>query len=189
MPIDDIFITEWDLDFLKKGEFIRTRGIESEEKTGRPTVVKHMRIMINRLGELYSKNKPPTKEEFNKIFEAHQKYMNDEVIGVIDSLENSEDFFRVDERVEEKNGDIIIKLKKINKDERINLIKNIAKKLVENITKEQLQVMMEEGVKKLNDIGTLEKIDKELKTSKPKITGKRGCFKLQVNDEEIMLLG
>jgi DNA-binding IscR family transcriptional regulator len=188
MTLDDLsYTTEWDVESLKEGNIIRARGIESEEIDTRPLRVNHMRIMINELSKMYYDKKPPTKEQFNKMFEKHQKYMEDEISNVLDDLENSENFFRV-EKKEDNNGDIIIKLKKIDAEERIKLIKNIAKKLVEKMTKEQMQTMLEEGIKKNNDLESLKKIDKKLESETPKIRGNKGCYKLSVDGEDIILL-
>ena len=187
MPIEEFF-EEWDVESLKHGDIIRARGFESREKDSRPTIVKNMRVMISHLNDLYSKGKIPSKKEFNEIFEKHQKNMSDEVDNVLDDLENSEEFFKVEKKEESDSGDITIKLKKLDKTERIKIIKSIAKKLAEKMTKEQLQTMLEEGIKKLNDTKTLKEIDEELNKESPKIKGNKGCYKLQVNGKDIILL-
>jgi len=68
------------------------------------------------------------------------------------------------------------------------IIKSIAKKLAEKMTKEQLQIMLQEGIKKANNLETLKEIDKELDTKKPEIKGNKGCYKLEVNGKDIVLL-
>ncbi len=48
---------------------------------------------------MYERGKPPTKKQFNDLFKKREKYMCDEIGEVLDDLENSENFFKIDSNI------------------------------------------------------------------------------------------
>jgi len=119
MPIEEFF-EEWDVESLKEGNIIRARNFEEMDKETRLIRVDGMRALIKKLGDLYHSKKPPTKGEFNEIFEKYEKKVIDDSSDILDQLETSEDLFKVEKKTVDKEGNVIIKMKKLDKEERIN---------------------------------------------------------------------
>jgi len=188
MPLDDsLYAEEWAVGDIKEGTIVRDRSLTQEDKEIRPLRLKHMRICIQKLNDLYQSGKIPTKEDIDQAFDQLERYGSNELNDALDQLERGENFFKVEERKVAKDGTISFKLKKLDSEERIKMIKRIAKALVNKLSKKELASLMEEGIRKNANNQDIEEIDKELKTKKPKVKAYKGCFKVMVNDKEIMV--
>lgn len=178
-----------DLSELKKGQVISNWDSGKEEETETMISARHMQDFVDDMRKFYVTGKPPSKKEFMKIFEKHRKKQSDEVMDAIDQLDSGvANTFRVKSKKKTKKGGLVVEFEKVDEKERIRLIKKIVSKLVSELKPEQLRVMLEEGLKQNSDIGELKKVDKELQKKKPEIKSYRGCFKLVVNNKEIMVL-
>lgn len=187
MPLED-FIDVINVDFFKEGNIVQSKSYEEIEELAAPLSVVHMRKLVKTLADLYYSGHPPSKAEFNKLFKDSEKEMSDEVGNEIEKLELSEDFFKVEKRIVERNGDVTIKLKKLNKEDRIKIIRSIATKMVDKLSKEQLISLLEEGIRKNSDFDKLKEIDSDLDKEDVKINARKGCFKLVVNNNDIFIL-
>jgi hypothetical protein len=187
MPIEEYF-EEWDVDALKEGEIIRAGGIQKLEDGALPVRVKHMRVLVKRLSDMYYSGKAPSPKEFKDIFRQGEKYMQTELQDTLDQLESEDDFFKVDKKIEDKDGNVTIKLKKLDKQGRIKVIRSIVDKVIKKLTPDQIKSLLEEGIRKNNDVKELEEMDKALDKEDVKIEAKKGCFKLVVGDKDIMVI-
>ena len=186
MPLE--FIAEdWSISDIKEGTVVRDNSFAEKEKDLRPLRLNHMRTCIKKIHDMYYSGKTPTKEDIDKAFDQMEKYGGNALNDALDQLERGENFFKVEERKVEPDGTITFKLKKLDSEERIKMIRRIATALVEKLSKKELVSLMEEGIRKNADNSSLAEIDKELKTNKPKIKGHKGCFNIMVNDKEIMV--
>ena len=189
MPIEDVLFAEIDVDLFKPGEILKDFKDNRNEELARPMKITGMRIMLDEINKAYQNKKGLSKDELRKIFEKHQNQSDVYIHNMIDSLEKPEDLFIVADKKIDKKGNVIIKLDKVDTTNRSKIIKQLAKRLVEKLNKEQLQVMIEEGLKKNSDFKMLEIANKEIKKNKPKLKEHRGCFIITINDKEVMVVG
>ena len=189
MPIEDTLFAEIDIDLFKKGELLKTLKDFRDSEIARPIKIKGMRIMIEEINKAYQGKKGLSKDELRKIWEKHQDQSDLYIGNTIDSLKDPQDLFVVRDKKIDRKGNVTIKLKKVDTKDRDGIIKQLAKRLVEKLNKKQLQVMIEEGLKKNSDFNMLKEANKEIKKKKPKLKEHRGCFIITVNDKEVMVVG
>ena len=189
MTIENLIFEEVDLDSMKVGELIKDWKCEETNEKLRPMKLQSMRLMINEIGELYKNGKGITPTKLKEVWERNENNMNDYMNNFLDTLENKEDIFKISKKQVDAKGNITLKLEKVDTSDRNKLIKEIANKLIEKLDKEQLRVMIEEGLKKNNDFVQLKKANIELDKKKPKIKEFRGCYKIVVNDTDLMIIG
>ncbi len=186
MPLENVI--EFISADVKEGDVIRLPSINNDDKATAHLEVKHMRKLINKLSEFYSKGETPSQETFLEIFEKYRDNMSKEVNNIFEQLEKSEEFFKVKKKTVDKEGSITIKMVKIDPATRISLIKSIAQKILKKLKPEQLLSMLEEGIKKNPHTEELKKIDKELDQEDVKISDSKGCWELSVNDKTIFTM-
>jgi len=181
--LEDVILSQFE-----EGKIVRGWDIEEEEERTVHYRIKNLRAMMNEIYQVYSK-KNSTKRDFVKVIKDHQKKHEDDVQNFLDQLENDDKLFEVAERQEDKDGNITIKLKKVDQTDRIALIRSITEKLMKKMKPEQLRSLLEEGVRKNNSTDKLKNIDKKLDDEDVKVEGKKGCFKFAVGDEDIFVMG
>ncbi len=178
------------LDELKEGMIITSlAGLNDELVETAHYEIKGMRDCMKDIYQAYSTK--ASKKEMCNILEKHKKRIDDNIhdfFGKIENLNKNEKMFKVAKK-KIKNGEVIIKFTPINIEEKQKYVKSIVKKLVNKVSKEQLVQMFEQAVVKLNDIGQLKKADKALDKKNPKVEGKRGCYKLIIDDVDLMMIG
>jgi hypothetical protein len=178
------------LDRLKKGNII---PVVQPLKTGITETIHYnvmnMRELVKTFYELYSKNAP--REQFTEAFMKAQVKNEEQIHDFMARIEKIKDdkLIKVLDRIENKDGTTSITFKTINIDEKKKYIRALSKKLVKKITKKQLTEMFEQIVVKLNDTNTIKKANKALDKVKPKLEGKRGCYKIVIDDINLYLVG
>jgi hypothetical protein len=175
------------LDLVKEGKYIRAIDFREEEKEGIHIKIEHMRHLLNDIYALYKGGEKPTKEEILSLFKKNEKKMQDAAFDLIEGLDNDK-FFKVTKRAEDKDGNITIKLTKINMEEKNALIRRVADKLMRKMTPEQVRTMLEEGLRKMNDASQLAAAEKALKKKKPEIEGHKGCYKLVIEGIDLHVM-
>lgn len=174
------------IDILEEGNFIKN-GNWTEDSETVHFDIKHMRAAMKDIYEVYS-NPRSTKKDFTKVLEKHREARNREIEDYIDTLTlDEEKLLRVAKKVK-KGNKITVVFEEVSVKEKGKLVKSIANKLFDKMTPKQIKTMLQESVRKLNDVDKLNKINQELLTIKPQIEGSRGCFRLMVNDEEVFLI-
>lgn len=189
MPIEDTLFEELDLNALKKGEIVKNTDITKIEDTALPIKIGGMRILLSEINKVYKSGKGLSKNKLRSLFEGNQEKMCLYANNAVDCLEKSEEVFKVSKRKIDKKGNITLKLQKIDTRKRADLIKEVAKKLADKLNKEQLAILLEEGLKKNSDTDAIFEAKKQLEKEKPKIKEHRGCFIITVNDKEVMVVG
>jgi hypothetical protein len=174
---------------MKKGNIIKVLDANEDDNTVAHYDIKFLRETMKKIYELYS-NPKTTKKDFANLLYEQRKQHNDSMCNILDTLdfERGESFLKVVDR-KDKDNKVTITFERINEKEKSILIKSIAEKLVKQMTPEQVMTMLQEQLRKLNDTEKLKKIDNKLNTEKPKIEGKRGCYKLVVDNEDVILVG
>ena len=174
------------LDGLKKGRILENFSPAIDDKKIIHYDIYGLRKCLKEINELYAKGSSVKKEDFIKVLNKNRKERDDIVHDFLGKIENypDKDMLQIVDR-KEKNGEITIRLKRIPQEQKKKYIKSIVAQLMEKMTKEQIAAMMEQAIAKLNDIDTIKKVNKKLKTEKPKIEGKRGCYRLTVDNIDI----
>ena len=175
------------MDELKKGSVVSSPDDGDNSDTIQYDI-KSMRECMVDLYKAYSVN--ASKKEMCDILDKHRKRADDEIHNFLSRIENVKEdkmFKVIDKTV--KNGEITIKFKEIPKDDKIKVVKSIVKKLANKVSKEQLKIMFEQSIMKLNDIAELKSVDKALDKKNIEIEEKRGCFKLVVDDHDLFIIG
>ena len=178
------------LDELKKGSIVTSPiPYEEQQKEVIHYKIKAMRDTIKEIYDAYSNNK--SKDEIFKIIEKNHKKMDDSIDNFMDRIEHlskKEKILKVIEKKTNSKGEITIKFKEVSMKEKASVVQSIVKKLASKVTKKQLEVMFEQSIMKLNDMDVLKKVDKALDKKKPKIKDNRGCFKLIIEDTDLMII-
>lgn len=188
MPLE-LNIMDMDVGLIEEGEVFSNCNQENETiRVGRKKV-DLMREMVSRFAQMYHGGKIPTKKQFAKIFEEADQKNRLEFDSFIEQIENSNELVKLVKKKKGKDGKLILEFEPISKDDRIKLIKRISKKLVEKLETKQFQKMIEVGLTQHSRTDKLEEIEKELNKKKPIIKDYKGCFKLEINGKEIMILG
>ena len=172
---------------IKKGQLISSIRLENDGELIHYDI-KFLRELMGEVYKLYSSGEPD-KKKFVELFEKHQKKFDTFKGDVMDRLaDEKDDLFFVEERAVDKDGNITIRLKKLDSGERLKLLHSVSKKLMSKLTKKQLAEMLEEGIRKNNTIEDIKKMGEKLKKSKePKVEGYKGCYKLLVDDAELIV--
>ena len=174
---------------LKKGTVIRScpMGFVDDQADTVHYDIFHFREMMKEMDKLYSKG--ATRKDFVELIEKHRKVRDDNVHDFVGRIENfkGEDFLKVVSKTEEKDGTVKVVFKKFAETDKKKYVQSIAKKLAEKMTKEQLTALFEQVVMKLNDVEHLKRVDEKLTKEKPKLEGKRGCYKLVVDGIDLFL--
>lgn len=187
MPLEQNFM-DMDVGIIEKGDILSNCNLtDSMEKVGRKKV-DLMREMVSKFAQIYYTGKAPSKKQFVKIFEEADQKNRLEFDSYMEQLENSNELVKLVKKKKGKDGKLILEFEPISKDDRIKLIKRIAKKLVAKLETKQFQKMIEVGLSNNARVDHLEDIDKELNKKKPIIKDYKGCFKLEINGKEIMIL-
>jgi hypothetical protein len=176
------------MDNLIKGKIIKALPtFEDEEKEIVHYDINNLRKLVAKINTLYE-NKAP-REEFIKVITEMRKANCTELCNMLETKEfyQGDPFLKVIDRKD--SGDkITVTFQKVNSQEKNMIVKSIAEKLVKQMTPEQVKVMLQEGIRKCNDIDSLKKVDKSLDTEAPQIEGKRGCFKLIIGGEDLHII-
>jgi len=174
---------------FKKGKVLRNIDIENEAVEAVHYEIKHLRELAKKIDKLYA-NPKSSKRDFLNVIRKQREKRDDEIADFIDNIDREQDLFKVIEK-KQKNGEITIKLKKVDDKDRIKLIKSIAKKINSKLTEKQREEMIQEQLKRdinINETDRLKKIDKELDKKDPKLESHRGCYKLVVGDEDVLMV-
>ena len=185
-------LVEWgdmDIAAFQKGNILKIHDLDKENEDTVHYQIKHMRNIMGDIYKLYSGNKKPTKKDFSNLFEKHEKKLGDDVDNFLELLENEDELMKViSHKLNRKTGETTIKLQRVDTTEKKKLVKSISKKLATKLTKEQLISLLEEGVRKNNDVEQLKLINQKLKKKKPKVEGIKGCFKVVVDEEDVFVM-
>lgn len=187
MPIEDTLM-DLDLGPLKEGDIFQNRDEEDFDHKLNATMIDAAREILYKVKEMYDIGKKPTKKEFNDMIKKLEDKRSVELDHFLDQLQEEDDFLKLTKRTKLKNGKIVMEFEPINKDDRIKLIRSITDKLIKKLKPEQLRSLLEEGVRKTCRNEKLEKIDKALDDGDVKIKERKGCFRLFVNEEEVLML-
>lgn len=182
----DVLCDMIDMGELKKGKIIKDIGRDVSGDTVHLDIY-HLRKIVDEIYQVYARK--GTKAEFVEVLEKGKDRARSDIDNFFDSLEmkEGEDLFEIVKR--EKRGDeITIKFKKVDRMRRVKLVKEIADKLIKKMTTEQIKIMLQEGIRRINNPDTLEKVNKALDKKDVKTTHKRGCFKFVVDDIDLMLV-
>ena len=178
------------LDDLKEGRIVRALCTVDEEKESSVQYpIYHLRKAMTEIMELYKNN--ASKKEFVKAIDKFSKDMNQDINDFLDNPNkfDKEKILKVIKR-QDKGDEITITFKKIDVNERKELIKSISSQLVDRVPKETLKGMFEQALLRLNDVAMLKKAETALKEKKDvEIKGKRGCYYLVIDDVELMMVG
>jgi hypothetical protein len=184
LPMDLDFIV---LDAFQKGRIVKDIGLEGATEETVHYDIKHARELVKEIYEVYARN--GSRADFVKVFEKRRDAANDEINNFIDELEmkEGENLFEIINR-KEKGDEITLTFKKIDGKRKADLVRSIADKLLKKLTPEQITIMLQEGVKRLNKLDDLERVNKALDKEGVETKGVRGCFKLVVDDVDLMLI-
>ena len=177
------------LDGLKKGSIVKKiPSLQESDERITHYRVKHMKEAMKEFYKLYS-NPKTKKKDFTKVIDKHQENMHKEINHILDTIEvnDGEKLLKVIKR-EKKGKKLTLVFEEVNETERMDLVKSIADKLLAKLTPEQTKIMLQEGIKRLNDVEELKKIDKELDKKKVKTAVRRGCCYFKVGGHDLFLV-
>lgn len=186
--IPSFSLDEMVLDSFEEGKIIKSMRLDEGDEESVHYRIYGMRKAMKEIYQLYSQKKAPTKKQFAKIMDKHSEATQDEIHHFLASLENDDELFKVEQKKVDKQGNITIKLKKLDGQMKNKLVMSVAKKLADKMTKEQIETMLQERVRTMNDADVLEKIDKKLDKDDVQLEGKRGCFFLTIGEEKLFLI-
>jgi hypothetical protein len=183
MSIDEIILGN-----LKKGQIITTIDMNKDKEDGIHYDIQFMRNLLKEVYQLYSSG-TADKKKFVELFDKHHQSFATSKGDFLDRIADTKDeLFMVEEKDIDKDGNVTIKLKKLDNAMRLKLITDISKKLASKLTKKQVIEILAEGIKRNNTTEQIQNMSKELKKNKDaKVEGKRGCYKLVVDKSEIMV--
>jgi len=164
MP-EEVFELWGDLGEMKEGVVFANTALQKQREQTVHYAVKGMREAMNEIYQIYNGKKKPKAKDFVRVLDKYNKKREDDITDYLDKIENEEDLFKIVKRKSSK-GKITIELEKISNKDRIKLIKSITEKLIKRMKPEHIHAMIEEGIKKNNDIDTLKRIDKKLDSKK-----------------------
>ena len=185
MPImdeEDLMDTVGIVGDLKPGRIVMDWDEDKDRDKTIHYAVRSVKELTEDFNKLYNNPTKPTRKDFVDLFKKHSKKRDDDITDYLDRIENEEELLKVVKRRETKDGKVIIELEKISNKERLKLVTSITKKLLKKLKPEHIKSMVEEGIRRNNDIDILKKIDKKLSSKKPvKIEGKKGCYKFVID--------
>ena len=185
MPIineEDLMDTVGIVGDLKPGRIVMDWDEDKDRDKTIHYAVRSVKELTEDFNKLYNNPTKPTRKDFVELFKKHSKKRDDDITDYLDRIENEEELLKVVKRRETKDGKVIIELEKISNKERLKLVTSITKKLLKKLKPEHIKSMVEEGIRRNNDIDILKKIDKKLSSKKPvKIEGKKGCYKFVID--------
>jgi len=176
------------LDHLKKGKIIKVIADGEEDNNVAHYDIYHLRKTMAAIDKLYQ-NPKSTKEDFAKALKEHRNKAWDDINHILDEKKfaKGEPLLKVVDR-KDTGKQVTITFERINNIEKTALVQSIAARLIKQLSTEDVTTLLQEAVRKLNDTDKLKKIDAGLAKKKPKIEAKRGCFKLIIEGEELVLV-
>lgn len=189
MPMNIDFMANLDeivLGNIKEGQLLSSLNIDKGQEKTIHYDIKFMKDLMKDVYQLYSTGNA-TRKEFVDLFDKHHKNFATEKGNIMERIADEEDdLFQVEKKSVDKDGNITIKLKKLDSSERLKLLDKVTKTLLSKMTKKQLQEMMIEGIKKNNTTEDIKKMADKLDAKKEaKVKGVRGCYKLVVDGQEL----
>jgi RecJ-like exonuclease len=182
MDLEDLILGS-----LDKGKIVRICNENKAKTKSVHYATQSIRQMAKEMYKIYQ-NPQATRDDFVAVLEKNTKIMHDNIGSFLDGLDVDDDMFVIEDKIEDSKGNITVKFTKISATQKNQLVKDIAKTLLNKMDKNQLLTLLQEGIKHNNDVINLKKIKKKLEVEKPTIEGKRGCYKLVVGGEDIFIL-
>jgi hypothetical protein len=191
MPMGLDFMANLDeivLSNIKKGQLLSSMNLDKGQEATIHYDIKFMKDLMRDVYEMYSSGEAD-KKKFVALFDKHHKKFANDKGNIMERLaDTQDDLFQVEEKSVDKNGNITIKLKKLDPTERLKLLNKVTKTLLSKMTKKQLQEMLSEGIRKNNTTEEIKKMSEKLDAKKEaKVEGIKGCYKLVVDDLELMV--
>lgn len=191
MPMGIDFMANLDeivLSNVKKGQLLSSLNVEKSEEATIHYDIKFMKDLMRDVYEMYSSGEA-NKKKFVELFDKHHKKFANEKGNIMERLaDTQDDLFLVEDKIVDVDGNVTIKLKKLDSSERLKLLNNVTKKLLSKLSKRQLQEMLSEGIRKNNTTEDIKKMSEKLDTKRvAKVEGVKGCYKLIVDDQELLV--
>ena len=180
--LDDILMEQFE-----KGRILRANDVDKEKEDTVHYAVKGARELVTEIYKLYSRKKKPSKKDFVKLWDKQREKRDKEIHNFLEQLDRPAQLLRVENKKETKDK-VVITLKKLDDSDRLKIVQSIAKKLSEKLDKKTVQSLIEEGIRREDNIDKLKQVDKDLDKEDIDVKGDKGCFMITVGENTLDII-